>query len=92
MKRRLFRADTLDLSGMNVRQLGRVFSFRLAAYLPVFFLCCFVLAGATTLLWNNRWGPFDNVLPGFGHKAYLVPPEEAHRQLHVPPHRIGRGE
>lgn len=92
VERRLFRTDTLDLTGMDVHRVGRVFYFRLAAYLPAFFLCCFVLAGATTLLWNNRWGPFDNVFPGFGHKAYLVPPEEVSQQLHVPTHRIGRGE
>jgi len=91
-EKRLFRADTLDLAGMDVHQVGRIFYFRLAAYLPVFFFCCFVLAGTTTLLWNNRWGPFGNVFPGFGHEAYLVPPEGTVWQPPVPSHRICQEE
>jgi hypothetical protein len=89
VERLLFRTDTLDLSSMDIHRVGRVFYFRLMAGLPAFFLCCFVVAGATTVLWNNRWGPFHSVFPGVGQELYMTPPEGVTVEQHVPSNRIG---
>jgi hypothetical protein len=59
---RVFRADTTDLSGMETARIGQIFYFRLMAFLPVFFLCCMVVA-TVTLAFANNWGPFDSVFP-----------------------------
>lgn len=62
IERRVFRADTMDLAEMETRRLGRVFYFRLAAFLPVFFVCCIGVA-SVALVFANNWGPFDSVFP-----------------------------
>lgn len=59
---RVFRTNTMDLSGMETRRIGKIFYFRLVAYLPVFFLCCMAVA-TLTLAFANNWGPFDSVFP-----------------------------
>ena len=88
-ERLLFRTNTLDLSGMDVYRVGRVFYFRLIAYLPAFFLCCFLVAGVSTALWNNRWGPFNNVFPAVGQEQYMTAPKGVIPQQHTPLNRIG---
>jgi len=60
---RIFRADTMDLSGMETRRIAKVFYFRLIVFLPAFFLCCMLLATAVLLAFGNNWGPFDSVFP-----------------------------
>lgn len=59
---RIFRADTMDLSGMETVRIGKVFYFRLMAFLPIFFVCCMGVA-TVTLTFANNWGPFDSVFP-----------------------------
>ena len=59
---KLFRTDTMDLSEMETRQIGKIFYFRLMAYLPIFFVCC-IAVSMTTLAVANNWGPFDSVFP-----------------------------
>jgi hypothetical protein len=59
---RVFRTDTMDLAGMDTGRVGRVFVFRLMAFLPIFFLCCTGVATVTLAIANN-WGPFDSVFP-----------------------------
>ena len=74
-ERLLFRQDTADLSEMELYRVGRVFYFRLLAYLPVFFLVLGFFAGVTTALWNNRWGEFHNVFPNPLFELFSTPPE-----------------
>ncbi|MBN1613236.1 MAG: carotenoid biosynthesis protein [Deltaproteobacteria bacterium] len=88
-ERLLFRSDTMDLSGMDIYRVGRVFYVRLIAHLPVFFLCVFLVAGTSTALWNNRWGPFNSVFPGVGHAQYQTAPKGVIPQQHTPLNRIG---
>ena len=52
----------MDLTGMATGQVGKVFYFRLMAYLPIFFASCMGVA-AVTLAFANNWGPFDSVFP-----------------------------
>ena len=59
---RIFREDTMDLSGMETARIGKVFYFRLMAFLPIFFVCCMGVA-TVTLAFANNWGPFDSVFP-----------------------------
>ncbi|MEW6443928.1 MAG: carotenoid biosynthesis protein [bacterium] len=74
LERMLFRADTTDLSGMDTWRIGRIFYFRLAAYLPVFFAVSMIASLLTTTLWNNRWGPYHNVFPATAiHEKYTIP-------------------
>ena len=75
IERLLFRLDTSDLSSVEIHQVGRVFYFRLLAYLPVFFLALGVFAGISTILWNNRWGEFNNVFPNPFFERFTTPPE-----------------
>jgi len=85
IERLLFRTDTSDLSDMNMGKVGRVFYFRLAAYLPAFFLISLILSVVTTTLWNNRWGPYHSVFPPTAiHEQYTLPVDEEARQA-VPP-------
>ena len=63
IERLLFRRDTLDLSGLDIWRVGRIFYFRLAACMPVFFAVTLSLSVVTVELWNNRWGPFHSVFP-----------------------------
>jgi uncharacterized membrane protein len=89
IERLLFRDDTLDLSRMNIYRVGRVFYFRLIAFLPAFLLCCFLITAVTTVLFNNRYGPFDNVFPAVGQEQYLKAPEGVTPERHTPADRIG---
>ena len=59
----VFREDTMDLSGMETRRIARIFYFRLAAFLPIFFICCTLVATAVTLTIADNWGPFYSVFP-----------------------------
>jgi hypothetical protein len=59
---RVFRTDTLDLASADTGQLGRIFYFRLAAFLPLFFVCCIGVA-SMALAFANNWGPFDSAFP-----------------------------
>ncbi len=63
IERRLFRANTMDLAGMEPRRIAKVFYFRLIVYLPIFFLCCMTVATLVLLAFGNNWGPFDSVFP-----------------------------
>ncbi len=63
IERWVFRTDTMDLSGMETRRIGKIFYFRLMAFLPIFFICCMVVATAVLLAFGNNWGPFDSVFP-----------------------------
>ncbi len=63
IERWVFRADTMDLSGMETRRIGKIFYFRLMAFLPLFFICCLVVAPAVLLAFGHSWGPFDSVFP-----------------------------
>jgi hypothetical protein len=59
---RIFRANTMDLSDMETGRIGKVFYFRLMAFLPIFFVCCMGVS-TVTLAFANNWGPFDSVFP-----------------------------
>jgi hypothetical protein len=63
VERRIFRADTSDLSAVGHRAVGRIFYFRLMAFLPVFLVSCMAVSTVVTLLFANNWGPFDSVFP-----------------------------
>jgi hypothetical protein len=56
----IFRSDTMDLSGMEAARIGRVFYFRLMAFLPIFFVCC-IGVSSIALVFANNWGPFESV-------------------------------
>lgn len=59
----IFRKDTMDLAGWEIQRIGKVFYFRLIAFLPIFFICCMFVATAVLLAFGNNWGPFDSVFP-----------------------------
>lgn len=59
---RIFRTDTMDLSDLEAGRIGKIFYFRLVAFLPAFFICCIAVSSATLAVANN-WGPFDSVFP-----------------------------
>jgi Carotenoid biosynthesis protein len=63
IERWIFREDTMDLSGMQIQRVGKVFYFRLIAFFPVFFLCCMLVATVVLVAFGNNWGPFDSVFP-----------------------------
>ncbi len=69
---KLFGADTMDLSGLEMQRVGRVFYFRLAAFLPIFFVCC-IGVSSVALAFANNWGPFDSVFPNTVFKALTGP-------------------
>ena len=76
IERLVFRTDTSDLTGMDIWRVGRVFYFRLAAYLPVFFVITLVLSTVTVALWNNKWGPYHSVFPPTPiHRQYSIAPK-----------------
>jgi hypothetical protein len=74
LERRIFRTDTLDLSGFDLARVGRIFYFRLIVFLPVFFFCCMTVATIVTLSFCNSWGPFDSVFSNTFFSKHLPPP------------------
>ncbi len=91
IERLIFRTDTSDLSEMDIHRVGKVFYFRLIAFLPLFFIANMVLAGITTELWNNRYAPYHNIFPHPPElKKYYTPPEGVTPTQHAAKHRIGQ--
>ena len=74
IERRIFRTDTSDLSGMDARRIGRVFYFRLIAFLPVFYVCCTTVATIIIITVANNWGPFTSVFPNPLFYRFITPP------------------
>jgi len=70
----LFGADTSDLSERDMGFVGKVFYFRLVAFLPVFFVCCTAVAAAVTLLFANNLGPFESVFPNSAFTGWIGKP------------------
>jgi hypothetical protein len=89
IERPIFHTDTLDLTGMDTKKLGKVFYFRLVVFLPIFFVTMLALTDITTKLWNNRWAPFENVFPHNSQmKSYNKAPEGIIPTQQVPTNRI----
>ncbi|MEW6439782.1 MAG: carotenoid biosynthesis protein [bacterium] len=74
IERLIFRADTRNLSAAAPVSLGRIFYFRLAAFLPVFLVSCMAVSTVVTLLAANNWGPFDSVFPNEALTRYFRQP------------------
>ncbi len=87
IERLIFRTDTSNLSKMETRRVGKVFYFRLIAFLPLFIMANTILAGLTTEYWNNRYAPFNNVFPHPPEfKKFYTPPEGVTPLNHISPY------
>jgi uncharacterized membrane protein len=74
LERMAFRQDTSELSGMELVKVGRIFYFRLLAFLPVFFAVLGLVGILTMVLFNNRWGEFNNIFPNPFYEQFSKPP------------------
>jgi uncharacterized membrane protein len=63
IERLIFKIDTLDLSNIPMRTIGKVFYFRLMVFLPVFYVALMLVAGFVGAKFTNNFGPFDSVFP-----------------------------